>query len=230
LHQSQGGFGHSRGHPRDTGRDAALAEKVGVDVLFCPEVEEIYPEGYSTYVEVTGLQDGLCGAFRPGHFRGVATVCLKLFNIVKPDVAVFGQKDAQQSIIIRRMIEDLNLAIEMVTVPTVREPDGLAISSRNGYLSEEERRQATVLHEALEYAKRLVQSGERDSEKIISEMTQLIERKPLARIEYVAAVDARDLKTVDSLRGDVLIAVACRFGNARLIDNLNLKIPADDRF
>ena len=189
----------------------------------------MYPEGYSTYLEVTGLQDALCGAFRPGHFRGVATICLKLFNIVRPHVVVFGEKDAQQSIIIRKMIEDLNLSVEMVTVPTAREPDGLAISSRNEYLNEEERRQATVLYEALEHARELIQSGERDSRKIVSEMTRLIERKPLARIEYVQVVDVKSLTAMDSLRGGVLIAVACWFGEGRLIDNLNLTIPGDER-
>lgn len=214
-----------RNYPRDIERDKAVVDRSGVDFLFYPDVKTMYPQGYCTYVEVSGLQDVLCGAFRPGHFKGVATVCLKFFNIVRPNVVIFGQKDAQQAVIIRRMIHDLNLGIEMIAVPTVREWDGLAISSRNKYLSDEERKQAGVLYAALEHARKLVESGERSSEKIKTEIIQLIKSKPLARLEYVDIVDLESLNKVDSLRGEILITFACWFGKARLIDNMSLKIP-----
>ncbi len=219
-----------RNYPRDTGKDVAMVEHTGVDFIFHPGAEDVYPEGYSTYVEVTRLQDVLCGAFRPGHFKGVVTVCLKLFNIVRPHVVVFGQKDAQQTVLVRRMIKDLNLGLEIVTGPTVREPDGLAVSSRNRYLSEEEREQAIVLHEALELAGELVESGERSSEKIENEIAGLINSRTLAKLEYVDIVDAENLESLDTLRGEILIALACWFGGARLIDNTSFKIPANEQF
>lgn len=213
-----------RGYPRNVDGDRAMAQNAGVDYLFCPEADVMYPSGYSTYVEVTALQHLLCGAFRPHHFKGVATICLKLFNIVKPHVVVFGQKDAQQAVIIRRMIQDLNLDLEMIVAPTVREPDGLAASSRNEYLTSEEREEAVVLHKALEHARRLIESGERRYETVRGEIVALIQEKPLAELEYAEIVEADTLKKVDPLRGDILIAVACRFGKARLIDNIALKI------
>lgn len=218
-----------RDYPRDVKRDDAIAKQADVDFIFHPRVEDMYPQRYSTYVEVKKLQDVLCGAFRPGHFRGVATVCLKLFNIVRPHVVVFGQKDAQQAVIIRRMIRDLNLPLELIVAATRREPDGLAISSRNRYLSEEERTEAAVLYEALEQARKLVRAGERSSEKIKAEIIRLIKGKPLAKLEYVDIVDTESLKSVDLLQGEILIALACWFGKARLIDNLSLRIPFNEQ-
>lgn len=212
-------------YPRDLERDKTMAEDAGVDIIFYPDVDAMYPPGYSTYVEVTELQDLLCGAFRRGFFRGVTTVCLKLFNIVKPHIVVFGQKDAQQAVIIRRMIEDLNLDLELILAPTVREPDGLAVSSRNEYLTREERKQAVVLYQALRHGRKLIESGERNPEEVKTEIAKLIKSKPLARLEYVEIVEANTLKGVDSLRGEILIALACWFGKARLIDNISLKIP-----
>lgn len=212
-------------YPRGFKRDKAMAEDAGVDIIFYPDVDVMYPPGYSTYVEVTELQDVLCGAFRRGFFRGVATVCLKLFNIVRPHLVVFGQKDAQQAVIIRRMIKDLNLDLELIVAPTVREPDGLAVSSRNEYLTREERKQAVVLYEALEHGRKLIESGERNPEKVKTEIAKLIKSKPLARLEYVEIVGANSLKGIDLLQGEILIALACWFGKARLIDNISLKIP-----
>lgn len=217
-----------RDYPRDVERDYTMLAEAAVDFVFYPAVEDMYPHGYSTYVEVTGLQDTLCGSFRPGHFRGVATVCLKLFNIVRPHVVVFGQKDAQQVVIIRRMIRDLNLPLELMVAPTEREPDGLAVSSRNRYLSEEERRQAAVLYESLEHGRKLVESGEKSSDKLRTEILQRIKSKPLAKPEYVDVVDAESLQSVDHLHGEILIVLACWFGKARLIDNVLLKIPFDE--
>jgi pantoate--beta-alanine ligase len=215
-------------YPRDLDADARMAQGEGVDLLFHPDVDRMYPDGYATYVQVAGLEDLLCGLSRPGHFRGVATVCLKLFHIVKPHLVVFGQKDGQQAVIVRKMIDELNLDVEMMIGPTVREPDGLAMSSRNRYLDEEERREASVLYAALRHAEVLIESGERNPEAVAGRMRALIERAPRARLEYVSLVDARTLKNVDVLMGDVLIALSCWFGKARLIDNLLLNIPSNE--
>jgi pantoate--beta-alanine ligase len=209
-------------YPRDLGRDADLLEKEGIDVLFHPSAEEMYPPGYETYVEVRDLQDRLCGKSRPGHFRGVATIVLKLLNIVEPDLAFFGWKDAQQVLVLRRMAADLDLGTEIVACPLVREPDGLAMSSRNTYLSPDERRAALVLSRSLGEAEKLVAAGERSAERVIARIRAGIEVEPLARIDYVEAVDMLNLEPVAEIRGDVLIALAVFFGSTRLIDNIRI--------
>lgn len=211
-------------YPRDWERDTRLASGAGVDVLFAPEAGEMYPQGFSTYVTVEGLSDVLCGAYRPGHFRGVATVVVKLLNIVRPDRAYFGQKDAQQLLIIRRLVRDLNLDTAVVAVPTVREPDGLAMSSRNVYLNPEERRAATALYRALVAAEAAVAAGERAGERLCAVMTQVLEAEPLVRVQYAAAVDPDTLRPLAVLADRVLLAVAAHVGKARLIDNLALSL------
>ena len=210
-------------YPRDLDRDAKLAESAGVDILFVPSVEEMYPGGDGqvlTYVDVKLVSDTLCGASRPGHFRGVATVVAKLFNIAEADVAYFGQKDAQQVVVIRRMVEDLNMNIRIVTVATVRETDGLAMSSRNKYLNPDERKAALVLSRSLQLAKNLIFAGERDAVKIKASMVKLIEGEPLAKIDYVSIVDAELLAETIEIKGASLIALAVKFGKTRLIDNI----------
>jgi len=206
-------------YPRDIKRDEEMARLAGADVLFNPSVEDMYPEGYATYVDVKGPADTLCGKMRPGHFRGVATVVIKLFGIVKPDIAYFGQKDAQQSIIIRKMVEDLNMDIYIKVLPTVREKDGLAMSSRNTYLSEKERMDALCLNQALEKCEEAVKSGERDAVKIIKMMEKIIKAKPTARIDYIEAVDMKTLRAVSTVSGGTLMALAVFIGKTRLIDN-----------
>lgn len=206
-------------YPRDLDRDRQLLEKEGVDLLFYPSVEEMYPEGYKTYVEVTDLQDKLCGRSRPGHFRGVCTVVLKLFNLVQPDEAYFGWKDAQQVIILQKMVEDLNLPVKIVPLPLVRDHDGLALSSRNTYLNPEERQAALVLKKSLDLAEKLIREGEREVEKIKSKMVELITAEPLARIDYVEIVDLKTLESLNRLDRDALVAVAVFIGKTRLIDN-----------
>lgn len=195
---------------------------MGVDVLFYPDASEIYPPGYRTYVEVEGLQDRLCGRSRPGHFRGVATIVLKLFDIVAPDQAFFGAKDAQQVLIIRRMAADLDLDLEVVTCPIVREPDGLALSSRNAYLSPEERRAARVLSAGLRWAEKAVAAGERDAGELVAGVRSIIEAEPLARIDYVEVVDPETLESVAAVDGEVLVTLAVFVGSTRLIDNIRL--------
>ena len=206
-------------YPRDIDRDSGLLAECGVDLLFVPPASEIYPDGYNTYVETYGITETLCGASRPGHFRGVTTVVSKLFNIVQPDRAYFGQKDAQQYAVIRRKAADLNFPIEIISCPIVREPDGLALSSRNTYLSVDEREQALALYEALKLAESLVASGERDSAVIRKQLYDTIARRKLARIEYIELVDAASLRPVAAVSGDVLVALAVHFGKTRLIDN-----------
>ena len=210
-------------YPRDLERDARLAEEVGVDVIFNPPVEEMYPPGYCTYVEVERLTEKMCGASRPGHFRGVATVVTKLFNIVKPDVAFFGQKDAQQALVIQGMVADLNMDLEIVTVPTVRESDGLAMSSRNVYLDPEQRRAALVLSRSLDRAVEAVRAGERDVARIRQMVEDLIRAEPLARIDYVEIYSYPGLEPVERLQGQALLALAVKFGQTRLIDNVILE-------
>lgn len=210
-------------YPRDLERDARLAEEVGVDVIFNPSVQEMYPPGYCTYVEVERLTEKMCGASRPGHFRGVATVVTKLFNIVKPDVAFFGQKDAQQALVIQGMVADLNMDLEIVTVPTVRESDGLAMSSRNVYLDPEQRRAALVLSRSLDRAVEAVRAGERDVARIRQMVENLIRAEPLARIDYVEIYSYPGLEPVERLQGQALLALAVKFGQTRLIDNVILE-------
>lgn len=211
-------------YPRNLEGDATLLTQEGVDYLFAPSVEEIYPSGYATYVEVEGLSERLCGRSRPGHFRGVATVVLKLLSIVAPHYAFFGQKDAQQVVIIKKMAEDLNLDVEIVVCPIVREADGLAMSSRNRYLNVEERQAATILYQALQRAKQMIDAEARDAERIIRTMQQMIEAEPRARIDYVEIVNARTLEPLTTVSGECLIALAVFVGPARLIDNLVIQV------
>lgn len=206
-------------YPRDLERDAQLAQSVGVDLIFAPEVEEMYLPHAQTYVNVTNLSKNLCGAKRPDHFRGVCTVVTKLFNIVQPDRAYFGQKDAQQAIIIKKMIEDLNQPIEIRVMPIIREADGLAMSSRNKYLSPAEREAALILHRSLNHGATLLQAGERQAEILKAEMIQMIEKEPLARIDYVSIVSGSTLEEVDVISGSTLVAIAVWIGKTRLIDN-----------
>jgi pantoate--beta-alanine ligase len=215
-----------KAYPRDLGRDCALLEKEGVDYVFHPEASQMYPDGYKTYVEVHDLQDKLCGRSRPGHFRGVCTVVLKLFQIVEPDFAFFGQKDAQQAIILRKMVRDLNLNVQVEVMPIIREPDGLAMSSRNTYLNPQERTAAVVLTRSLAEAKTVIERGERRAEVVLGRMRAMIEKEPLARIDYVEAVDAQDLKPVKEIRSGTLIALAVYIGTTRLIDNLTINMES----
>jgi len=206
-------------YPRDLEADLRMAEEEGVDIAFVPDASEIYPEGYSTWVEVEGLSDRLCGASRPGHFRGVATVVLKLFNSVLPDKAVFGRKDFQQLCIIKRMAADLDLRVEIIGVDTVREPDGLAMSSRNSYLTPEERRAASVIPAAIEEARRAVAGGEREVTEIIKKCKNIIEKERLAVVDYIKVCHQESLDEVDEVRGGSVLFLAVRIGRARLIDN-----------
>jgi pantoate--beta-alanine ligase len=209
-------------YPRDERHDLVMLEQAGVDVVFMPTPEEIYPAGYDTWVEVGGITERLEGAVRPGHFRGVATVCNKLFNIVQPSSAYFGQKDAQQVLVIQKMVAELNMNLEVVVMPTVREPDGLAMSSRNSYLNPDERRAATVLYRSLTLAKKMHCKGERDAEAIRSAMTSLIQAEPLACIDYISMADTATLEETDRLNGRVLVSLAMKIGKTRLIDNIVL--------
>jgi pantoate--beta-alanine ligase len=210
-------------YPRDLARDAALAESAGVDLIFNPTVEEMYPAGYNTYVEVQKITDFLCGATRKGHFGGVATVVTKLFNIVRPDKAYFGCKDYQQLKVIERMVRDLNMPIEIVPVPIVRESDGVAMSSRNTYLSAEERQSALVLSKALGHAQKLLDEGVTSGPEIVRRATEFIEKNPHAQIDYVSVVDAETLEFIDEIEDVALLALAVRIGKTRLIDNALLK-------
>lgn len=207
-------------YPRDFERDSALAEGVGVDAVFYPEVEEMYPPGFATYVDLSGLTGSLCGKSRPGHFRGVATVVTKLFNIVLPDRAFFGQKDAQQVLVIKRMAEDLNMPLEIVSVPTVREADGLAMSSRNVYLSPEQRKSAPVLYRSLQAAEKALARGERDARKLEGLVREMILAVPGADIDYVEIRKLPNLEAVEIIDSPVLLALAVKFGKTRLIDNI----------
>ncbi|MGB9835214.1 MAG: pantoate--beta-alanine ligase [Candidatus Saccharicenans sp.] len=209
-------------YPRDLERDQKLLSREGVDLLFYPSVEVMYPEGYKTFVEVKDLQDRLCGRSRPGHFRGVCTVVLKLFNIVQPDEAFFGWKDAQQVIILQKMVEDLNVPVKITPLPLVRDHDGLALSSRNTYLSPEERKAALVLNRSLDLAAELINKGERSAELIKRRMLELIQQEPLARVDYVEVVDLKTLEPLEQVRENTLIALAVFIGRTRLIDNLRI--------
>jgi pantoate--beta-alanine ligase len=210
-------------YPRPLERDLALCRQLGVDLVFHPPPAEMYPPGFRTVVEVTGLQDGLCGASRPGHFRGVATVVLKLFNIAQPDRAYFGQKDAQQARIIRQMVRDLNVPVEVRVCPIVREADGLALSSRNQYLEPDQRWHARALYQALLAARSLIDAGERDAAVVRRALADRIAATPGAVLDYAAVVDADTLEPCTRVRGEVLLALAVKFGGTRLIDNLLVK-------
>lgn len=211
-------------YPRDLERDLRLLEPLGVNYVFHPSVEEMYPRNYSVYVEEVSLSRHLCGASRPGHFRGVCTVVTKLFNIVKPTRAYFGQKDAQQFRILKRMVENLNMDIEMIELPIVRESDGLAMSSRNVYLSPEERKEATRLYKALKRAEELIDKGEREVPIIKAEMMKVLDH-PLLKIDYVEIVNEATLEPIERIDGKVLIALAVFVGKARLIDNTIIEVP-----
>lgn len=206
-------------YPRDLQKDADYCRKLGVDVIFHPEPEEMYGPRFSSYVDMNVLTEELCGLSRPVHFRGVCTVVNKLFNIVQPTRAYFGQKDAQQLAIIRHMVEDLNMSPEIVGCPIVREADGLAKSSRNTYLSPEERQAALVLSRAVRLGQTQVEQGEADAETVLTAMKEMIEAEPLARIDYVKAVDGLTMQPVDKLESPALVAMAVYIGTTRLIDN-----------
>ncbi len=215
--------GDFKSYPRDLERDMEFAEAEGVDVIFAPSVEEMYPGGYSTFVEVEGyLTSTLEGESRPGHFRGVTTILAKLFNIVSPDRTYFGEKDYQQALVVRKLVRDLNLNTEIVPLPTVREQDGLALSSRNSYLTPVERKAATVLYQSLLRAKEDIARGIRDATVISSHMEDLIEGEPLARVDYVAVIDPETLRRVERVEKEVLVTVAAKIGQTRLIDNLRI--------
>jgi len=207
-------------YPRDFERDVKLLKELNVDVVFYPSVEEMYPKDFSTYVEETKLSRYLCGKSRPGHFRGVCTIVTKLFNIVRPTRAYFGQKDAQQFRVIKRMVRDLNMDVELVECPIVREHDGLAMSSRNIYLSDDERAQALALYNSLKLAENLIKSGERDAEVVKNAMKEFLSRYDKVKIDYVEIVDEETLEPVKHIEGKVIVAIACWVGKARLIDNV----------
>lgn len=206
-------------YPRDIEADRALCTDAGAAMIFNPEPAEMYPQGFCTAVDMNGLKFELCGKSRPIHFSGVCTVVTKLFNIVGPDRAYFGQKDAQQLAIIRRMVRDLNMPLEVVGCPIVREEDGLAKSSRNTYLNEQERAAALILSKTIFLGQKLVDEGERDAKKLIAAMEANIATEPLARIDYVDVVDAENIERIDRLEGEVLVAMAVHIGKTRLIDN-----------
>lgn len=207
-------------YPRPFEEDLAICRRHGVDVVFAPSPSEMYPRENLTWVNVTGITEPLCGRSRPGHFRGVTTVCTKLFNIVGPDVAFFGQKDAQQATVIRRMVADLNMPLEIVVCPTFRQPDGLAVSSRNQYLSEQQREDATAIYKALQEGRRMIEAGAADAVLVRERIEAVMQRVPAMEIEYVSLVDPETLQPIERLDGAVLIAVAARLGPARLIDNI----------
>lgn len=212
-------------YPRDFARDRGLLEGAGMDFLFAPGVEEMYPSGAVTYVRVEGLSDKLCGRSRPGHFRGVTTVVSKLFNIVDPDFAFFGQKDAAQVAIIRRMVRDLNIPVQIITGPIVREADGLAMSSRNAYLDPQQRKSATVLYRSLLEIQKAFDQGERGSDTLIAAGKRSFTEDAAPRLDYLEIVDPDTLNPVDHVSRRALVAVAAFFGKTRLIDNIVLESP-----
>jgi len=218
-----------RRYPRDLRRDLRLARKEKVDIIFFPSDNVIYPEGYLTYIDVEKLSKALCGKFRPGHFRGVATLVAKLLNIVGPDALYLGQKDAQQAVVLKTMVRDLDFPVAVQVVPTVRDKDGLAMSSRNGYLSANQRRQATVLYRALQLSKARISAGERSASSIVRFITQMIRRGSGGKIQYVACVDALTLKPLKTLKGWTLITLAVFFGSARLIDNISIRVNGSQK-
>ena len=209
-------------YPRDLDADLSKLEEAGVDLVFAPPVEEVYPDGFDTYVDVGEVARPLEGGARPGHFRGVATVVCKLLALVRPDRAYFGQKDAQQCLVVERLNADLGLGARIVVVPTVREPDGLALSSRNAYLGPEERGAAPVLYRALQAGRRLVEDGVSDAEVVRRRIRETIGREPLARIDYVSVADAGTLRELDRVDGPALASLAVYFGKTRLIDNITI--------
>jgi pantoate--beta-alanine ligase len=228
VNPTQFGPGEDFAHyPRDLTRDTALLTDYNVDYIFAPQAEEIYPKGFATYVVVDGLSDQLEGVSRPGHFRGVATIVTILLNIVRPDFAFFGQKDAQQTIIVKRLVRDLAFDTEIVVLPTVREESGLALSSRNVYLNAEEQQAAAVIYQALKRARESYESGERNGGRLASVVRATVESEPRARIDYISVTDAETLEKLDKLDDrPVLVALAVHFGKTRLIDNVVLNRKA----
>jgi pantoate--beta-alanine ligase len=212
-----------KSYPRDTKRDLSLLEKENTDIVFMPSANEMYPPGFDSWVEAGEITKRLEGASRPTHFRGVTTVVAKLFNITRPTRAYFGQKDAQQLAVIKKMVKDLDMNLEIVACPTVREPDGLAMSSRNTYLNPEERKSAAVLYQALSLARQLWSKGEKDTAKIRKEMTELIQQQPLAHIDYVSVADNETLEELEEVRPPALVSLAVKIGKPRLIDNIVLE-------
>jgi pantoate--beta-alanine ligase len=210
-------------YPRDTERDLRLLEKEGTNLVFAPGAKEMYPPGFSTWVDVEHITERLEGSSRPGHFRGVATVVAKLFNIVQPDRAYFGQKDAQQALVIKKMVAELNMNLEIILGETIRESDGLAMSSRNSYLNPEERQSATVLYKSLSLAKQLWQDGETSADVLRREMRLLIHQEPPADIDYISIADASTLEELETIDRPALASLAVRIGKTRLIDNILLK-------
>jgi pantoate--beta-alanine ligase len=211
-------------YPRDLERDLDLLRREGTDLVFTPSTEEVYPPGFDTWVDVGGLADKLEGANRPGHFRGVATVVAKLFNLIQPDRAYFGQKDGQQAAVVRKMVRDLSLAPEVVVVPTVRDPDGLALSSRNAYLTPEQRRAAPVIYRALSVAERLWRQGVSDGDRLRTEVRSVLQEEPLIEgIDYVSVANADTLEEFDEVKGRTMVSVAVQLGRPRLIDNIILE-------
>jgi len=211
-------------YPRDLDADLKICKKAGVDVVFAPPVEQMYAARNLTWVNVEKLTEPLCGRFRPGHFRGVTTVCAKLFNIVAADVAYFGQKDAQQALVIKRMVADLNMPLQIVVCPTVREPDGLAVSSRNQYLTDQQRKDAACIFKSLQKCRQMIDAGATDAQEIINQMRKVINQVPSIEIEYLSIVDAETLQPVEHITGTILVAIAVRIGMVRLIDNILLDL------
>jgi pantoate--beta-alanine ligase len=207
-------------YPRPLEADLEICEKTGVDLVFTPTTEQMYGTANLTWVTVEELTEPLCGRFRPGHFRGVTTICAKLFNIVQPDIAYFGQKDGQQAIVIKKMVADLNMPLRVVVCLTVREPDGLAVSSRNRYLTEQQKKDATLVYKSLQECRKLIEDGITDTQSITAQMREILNQAPAIEIEYVSILDAETLQEIDSVDRQVLAAVAVRIGQARLIDNI----------
>jgi len=214
-------------YPRTLQQDLKLCDKAGVDVVFTPENETMYPGQNLTWVNVEKLTDRLCGQFRPGHFRAVATICNKLFNIVQPDVAYFGQKDAQQAAVIKQIVADLNMPLQVVVCPTVREENGLAVSSRNRYLTDQQKKDAASIYQALVKAQQLVDAGVLESAHIIAAMRTILQQGSSIQVEYISVVDAQTLQPIDTIVSQALIAIAVRIGPARLIDNIIVQAPGN---
>jgi pantoate--beta-alanine ligase len=214
-------------YPRPFDEDLQICSGQGVDLVFAPDIEEMYPTKNITWVNVEKLTEGLCGRTRPGHFRGVTTVCAKLFNIVQPDVAFFGQKDAQQTVVIKRMVADLNMPLKIQVCPTVREEDGLAVSSRNKYLSETQRKDASLLYKSLKKAKQIIKDGVTDSGQIVNDMKKILAEAPLLETEYIEIVEPETLEPLNYVKGPALVALAVHCGPARLIDNILVDVASD---
>ncbi len=209
-------------YPRNLDADLEMCRKTGVDLVFAPSADQMYASENLTWVNVEKLTELLCGQFRPGHFRGVTTICAKLFNIVQADIAFFGQKDAQQAIVIKRMVADLNMPLKIVLCPTIRDANGLALSSRNEYLSEQQRKDAALIYKSLQKCEKMIETGVIDSKEIITQMRGILTQAPSIKIEYVSIVDAETLQSLDHITGQILAAVAVKIGPARLIDNILL--------